>query len=77
MKLQILNQESTLFSGEITSVTFPGKAGSFQVLKNHAPLISSLAKGNITYVVAGITNNMAINGGLVEVKDNMIRVYID
>ena len=77
MKLVIRNPESTLFSGEVASVTLPGTVGSFQVLRNHAPLVSSLTKGNIIHVVGGITNNIAIYGGFVEVKDNTISVYID
>ena len=77
MKLIIRTPESTFFSGEVASVILPGTVGSFQVLKNHAPLVSSLTKGNITYVVGGITNNMAIHGGFVEVKDNTISVFIN
>lgn len=77
MKLQILTPDSTVFSGEVTSVTLPGTSGSFQVLRNHAPLVSSLTKGTLIYVADGETKNMAINGGFVEVKENTISVYID
>ncbi len=77
MKLLILTPESTVFSGEVTSVTLPGTSGSFQVLRNHAPLVSSLTKGTIIYVVDGNVENMVINGGFVEVKDNTINAYID
>lgn len=77
MKLQILTPDSTVFSGEVTSVTLPGTSGSFQVLRNHAPLVSSLTKGTLIYVADGETKNMAINGGFVEVKENTIGVYID
>lgn len=77
MKLLILTPESTVFSGEVTSITLPGTSGSFQVLRNHAPLVSSLTKGAIIYVTDGNVKNMAINGGFVEVRDNTIRAYID
>ncbi len=77
MKLLILTPESTVFSGEVTSVTLPGTSGSFQVLRNHAPLVSSLTKGTIIYVADGNIENMVINGGFVEVKDNTINAYID
>lgn len=77
MKLLILTPESTAFSGEVTSVTLPGTSGSFQVLRNHAPLVSSLTEGTIIYVADGNVEYMAISGGFVEVKDNAISVYID
>jgi len=77
MKLVIRTPESTLFSGEVTSVTLPGTVSSFQVLKNHAPLVSSLAKGTILFVADGDVKKIAMEGGFVEVKDNTISVYIN
>ncbi len=77
MKLRILTLDSTLFSGEVTSVTLPGTMGSFQVLRNHAPLISSLTEGPLIYVSDGNVKKMTINGGLVEVQDNTISVYLE
>jgi len=77
MKLRILTLDSTLFSGEVTSVTLPGTMGSFQVLRNHAPLISSLTEGPLIYVSKGNVKKITINGGLVEVQDNTISVYLE
>ncbi|HOG42181.1 MAG TPA: F0F1 ATP synthase subunit epsilon [Bacteroidales bacterium] len=77
MKLLIRTLESTVFSGEVTSVTLPGEIGSFQVLKNHAPLVSSLTKGTILFVANGSVREIAIEGGFVEVKDNTISLYTD
>ncbi|NMB37772.1 MAG: F0F1 ATP synthase subunit epsilon [Bacteroidales bacterium] len=77
MKLRILTLDSTLFSGEVTSVTLPGTMGSFQVLRNHAPLISSLTEGPLIYVSEGNVKKITINGGLVEVQDNTISVYLE
>ncbi len=77
MKLQILTPGSTVFSGEVTSVTLPGTSGSFQVLRNHAPLVSSLTKGTLVYVTEENINNISIDGGFVEVKNNNINVYLD
>jgi F-type H+-transporting ATPase subunit epsilon len=77
MKLLIRTQESNVFSGEVTSVTLPGTVGSFQVLKNHAPLVSSLTKGTILFVVNENVKEIGIEGGFVEVKDNTISVYTD
>ncbi len=77
MKLLIRTPESNVFSGEVTSVTLPGTVGSFQVLKNHAPLVSSLTKGTILFVVNENVKEIAIEGGFVEVKDNIISVFIN
>ena len=77
MKLLIRTQESNVFSGEVTSVTLPGTVGSFQVLKNHAPLVSSLTKGTILFVVNENVKEIGIEGGFVEVEDNTISVYTD
>ena len=59
MYLEIITPEQTLFKGEVDSVLFPGSLGDFQVLNNHAPIVSTLKKGevkiigklNITYLV--------------------------
>ena len=48
MKLDIITPESGIFSGEVTAVSLPGKDGVFQVLNNHAPIISALSKGVLT-----------------------------
>ena len=45
MYLEIISPEATLFSGEVDSVIVPGSAGSFQMLNNHAPIISTLKEG--------------------------------
>ncbi|MDB4324373.1 MAG: F0F1 ATP synthase subunit epsilon [Flavobacteriales bacterium] len=45
MHLEIITPESKIFSGEAEAVQFPGLDGSFQVLDNHAAIISALAKG--------------------------------
>ena len=45
MYLEIVSPEATLFSGEVDSVKVPGSAGDFQMLNNHAPIVSTLNKG--------------------------------
>jgi F-type H+-transporting ATPase subunit epsilon len=47
MILEIITPESNVFKGEVEAVQFPGKDGLFQVLENHAPIISALDKGRI------------------------------
>jgi F-type H+-transporting ATPase subunit epsilon len=53
MKITVLTPDRQIFSGEITSVKVPGTLGEFQVLKNHAPIVSSLEAGKVTLVTAG------------------------
>ena len=47
MYLEIVSPEVKLFSGEVESLTVPGASGSFQVLNNHAPIVSTLTKGQV------------------------------
>ena len=48
MYLEIVSPEATLFSGEVESVVVPGTTGSFQMLNNHAPIVSTLKEGTVT-----------------------------
>ena len=47
MYLEIITPDEILFEGKISSITVPGKSGSFQILKNHAPIVSSLKTGTV------------------------------
>ena len=67
MQLEILSPEKTLFTGEVDSVIFPGSQGKFQILNNHAPIISSLSQGNIDYKINSKNNQVEIKRGIVEV----------
>ena len=73
MHLEIITPDKTIFDGEVESATFPGSKGSFQVLKNHAALISSLDKGKVMYRINNSEHEIVVNGGVVEVlNDNII-----
>jgi F-type H+-transporting ATPase subunit epsilon len=72
MHLEIITPDKTIFKGEVESATFPGSKGSFQVLKNHAALISSLEKGKVTYKINDNEQEILVNGGVVEVLNNNI-----
>lgn len=72
MQLEIITPDKTIFDGEVESATFPGSKGSFQVLKNHAALISSLDKGKVIFNTNGNKQEIVINGGVVEVLNNKI-----
>ena len=82
MKLQILqltivSPEHILFEGDVQLVTLPGTLGSFTVLPDHAPIISSLENGEITFSADGEMKSIEIKGGFVEVKDNLISICIE
>ena len=77
MQLEILSPEKTLFTGEVDSVIFPGSQGKFQILNNHAPIISSLSQGNINYKINSKNNQVEIKRGRVEVLKNKISALIE
>ena len=77
MNLEILTPEKKVFEGEVSAATFPGADGSFQVLNNHAPLISLLKDGAIEYRTKEKTEQVLITGGVVEVLQNQVIVLAD
>ena len=73
MKVEIITPDKKVFEGDIKSIRVPGKKGSFQVLKDHAPIISTLEKGPVFMTdQAGTETRYEINGGVIEVKANKI-----
>lgn len=78
MILEIITPEKELFNGEVTSVKFPGTTGGFEVLNNHAPIISTLGKGEIRVITSdNNTENFTINGGVIEMQQNKIIVLAE
>lgn len=76
LQLNILSAEKKIFSGSVSSVTVPGIRGSFGVYPDHAPLISPLKKGAITYVINGTENSIDVEGGISEVKDGVVTICV-
>ena len=92
MYLEIVSPEATLFAGEVTSVTLPGVNGEFQMLTDHAPIVSLLQEGQVkvqgdigieeefqnkfTKAANGETV-LSIVSGTVEMKDNKVIVLAD
>jgi F-type H+-transporting ATPase subunit epsilon len=73
MKIEIITPDTKVYEGDIISIRVPGKKGSFQVLKDHAPIISTLDTG--TVIMVDHDNNVKtfeIDGGVIEVKMNSI-----
>lgn len=78
MYLEIITPEKEIFKGEAVSVKLPGKTGEFEILNNHAPIVSTLSKGNIRVITnQQSTENFAINGGVIELKKNKIIVLAE
>ena len=93
MILEIVSPEAKLFSGEVSSVTLPGVNGSFQMLNNHAPIVSILGKGLVKIAASSFnfseegeskftkvndqTYTLAIASGTIEMKDNKVIVLAD
>lgn len=78
MHLEIITPDKKVFEGEVTIVTFPGSDGSFQVMNNHAPLVSLLKDGVIEYKTSEKdATQVAITGGVVEVLKNKVVVLAD
>ena len=73
MKIEIITPDRKIFEGDIKSIRVPGKKGSFQVLKDHAPIISTLDNGPVIIIDPdGSETIYEINGGVIEVKQNRI-----
>ncbi len=77
MELNLVTPDKLVFEGEITSVQLPGSNGSFEVLNNHAPIISSLGKGNVKITSSSGIENFVIDGGVVEVVNNKVIVLAE
>ena len=78
MDLEIITPDKNLFKGKIKSVKVPGSNGSFMVLNNHAPLISTLEKGVVTVITPESSEKtFDIESGIIEVKQNKIIVLAE
>ena len=93
MILEIVSPEATLFKGEVTSVALPGVNGEFQILNNHAPIVSLLTKGNVKINAPKVTIEkefvsrfnkvneqtfwLPINSGTIEMNENKVIVLAD
>ena len=77
MQLEILTPGNKVFQGEVSEASFPGSGGSFQVLNNHAPIVAALAKGVVSFTTVEGKQSIVVDGGVVEVKDNVIVVLAE
>lgn len=92
MLLEIVSPETTLFEGQVDTVSVPGINGEFQMLNNHAPIVSLLAEGRIKIAgtnlkfdsqfenrfekIDNTTYYLPIKSGTIELKDNKINILV-
>lgn len=92
MLLEIVSPETTLFEGQVDTVSVPGINGEFQMLNNHAPIVSLLAEGRIKIAgtnlkfdsqfenrfekIDNTTYYLPIKSGTLELKDNKINILV-
>ena len=78
MQLQIVCPEKILFDGEVESVKVPGAAGEFEVLNNHAAIVSVLQKGKVEYAVSNDERKQVdIAGGFIKVCRNNVKLCVE
>ena len=77
LNLEIVTPEKKVLSEAVDSVTIPTTNGEVGILTNHAPLISSLKPGVLSYTKAGATEKMVISGGFLEVSADNVSVLAD
>ena len=78
MFLEIITPDRKVFEGNVKQVRLPGSKGSFEILKNHAPIISTLEKGVLKVVEEnGNEHLFEVSGGVIENKANRIIVLVE
>ena len=77
LNLEIVTPEKKVLSEAVDAVTIPTASGEVGILHNHAPLISSLRSGILSYTRGGATERMVVAGGFVEVSQNNVSILAD
>ena len=91
MQLEIVSPEAQLFSGEVLSITVPGASGSFQILNNHAPIVSTLVEGRVKiqgkidlvesnqskFIQDRLHTYLDIQSGAIELSENKVILLTD
>ena len=76
-ELRIVSPEKVEYDGTVESVLVPGMMGQFEILTNHAPIISSLGVGEVVYTAADGKHTIGIAGGFVEVQKNKVSLCVE
>nr|MBS0036907.1 ATP synthase F1 subunit epsilon [Saprospiraceae bacterium] len=76
MKLSVLSPDKEIFNGEVTSVKVPGTAGSFELLNNHAPIVSSISHGEVRVKTHNSQFKFKVEKGFIEMLNNEISLLV-
>lgn len=77
LQLRIVSPEKVEYNGAVESVLVPGTAGQFEILNDHAPIISTLQKGTVEYETKEGKVSLNILGGFVEVQKNVVSLCVE
>lgn len=77
INLEIVTPERKVIDEAVEMVTVPTAKGEIGVLTNHAPLISTLKPGILSYTLKGVTEKMVVAGGFIEISDNKVSILAD
>ena len=77
LTLKIVSPEKIHFNGQVEYVKVPGMMGEFEILNNHAPIVSALQKGRVEYTTKDGTQQLNVVGGFVEVLKNNVSLCVE
>ena len=77
LQLKIVSPEKVEYEGTVERVVVPGTMGQFEILNDHAPIISTLQKGTVEYLNSDGNNQLEILGGFVEVQKNVVSLCVE
>ena len=77
LELKIVSPEKVEYEGQVDRVVVPGTVGQFEILVNHAPIISTLEKGRVIYHDSEGTHKLDVSMGFVEVQKNKVNICVE
>ena len=77
MRLEIVTPERRVLDAEVDSVTVPTASGEAGIMPNHAPLVSALKPGILSYSGKGVSDKFVVSGGFVEINNDAVSVLVD
>ena len=77
LQLKIVSPEKVEYDGVVERILVPGTMGQFEILNDHAPIISTLQKGVVEYVTKEGNTSLEILGGFVEVQKNQVSLCVE
>ena len=77
MDMSVITPQGVTNHKEVDRITIPGSLGTFTILKGHAPLISKITKGKINFRTNNNTEEIEVENGIVEVKNNTVRLFME